>query len=328
LPAKPDLRRLHPSVWAVGLGAGGLVTCLATLATALAAVHRPSGRYAAIVLAGVRWSYPGLNSAAAVLVVLAATAAAALTLAGRAAWRQWRSYRRFVARIRPVASLDRDPRVRVIADPHPQAFCAGYVRPAVYVSRRTVEMLSEAELDAVLAHEHHHRRVRDPLRLACGRILGEALFFLPVLRSLADRCAAEAELTADRAAIGASDGRTAPLASALLAFEDRAPAGASGISPERVDALLGESVRWRAPLSGLVMSICALAGAGILVGLVSGSASVAVTFNLPVISNQPCIAMVAAVPLFSVPWVVIRWRRRGRRPGLTRGRRGSYDQAL
>ena len=60
---------------------------------------------------------------------------------------------------------------------------------AVYVSQRTVELLTEAELEAVLAHEHHHRRVRDPLRVAGGRILSEALFFVPVLRKLCERYA-------------------------------------------------------------------------------------------------------------------------------------------
>ncbi len=39
---------------------------------------------------------------------------------------------------------------------------------------------ADEELRAVLAHEQEHRRMRDPLRLAIGRILCEALFFLPV----------------------------------------------------------------------------------------------------------------------------------------------------
>ena len=305
--------RLRPSVLAVAVGVGGLAACCAALATAVAAVHRPSRGYGEIVLAGVRWSYPGLNPAGALLVVLAGTAAAALALAARAAWRQWRSYRRLVTRIRPAGPLDRDRRVRIITDPHPQAFCAGYLRPVVYVSRRTVEILADAELDAVLAHEHHHRRVRDPLRLACGRVLTEALFFLPVLGSLADRCAAEAELAADRTAIGASGGEASSLASALLAFEDTAPGGASRISPERVDALLGESVTWRPPLRQLVMSIVILAATGIVVWLVSGSASARPTFTLPFFSPRPCRAMAAALPLAGAAWALARWRRRRRR---------------
>jgi hypothetical protein len=309
LPAKLDAFRLRPSVLAIGLGAAGLVACWAALATAAAAVHRLPGGHREILLAGVRWTYPSLNSAGALVVGLAAIAATAMAMAMRAGWSQWRGYRRFVARIQAAEPLDRDPRVRIISDPHPQAFCAGYARPAVYVSRRAVEILSEGELDAVLAHEHHHRRARDPLRLACGRIVGEALFFLPALGSVADRCAAEAEFDADRAAIDASGGQTSPLASALLAFDEAAPPGASGISPERVDALLGESVSWRPPLRRLATSIGVLAGAGLLIWLASGSASAGATFNLPVLSSHPCVAMVAALLLCGA-WVLIRLRGR------------------
>ena len=78
----------------------------------------------------------------------------------------------------------------------------------------------------MLEHEDHHLRVRDPLRFACGRILSQALFFVPVLRPLGDRYGELAELQADDAAVRASAGQKAPLASALLGFE------ASG-TPER-----------------------------------------------------------------------------------------------
>ncbi len=59
------------------------------------------------------------------------------------------------------------------------------------------------------------------------------------MQPLCDRYADVVELSADRAAVRASAGREAPLASALLAFDENAPPGASGISPERVDSLLG-----------------------------------------------------------------------------------------
>lgn len=294
----------------VGLGLAGLVACAAALATTLAAVHPAAGGSGQILLAGLRFTYPSVNTAGALLVVLAGVGALALAVAARAAWRQWWRYRRFVARIGPLETFERDPRVRVIADPRLQAFCAGYVRPTVYVSRRTVELLSEPELDAVLAHEHHHRRGRDPLRVACGRIVSEALFFLPVLRSLCDRCADEAELCADQAAIHASGGRTAPLASALLAFEERAPAGASGISPERVDALLGQPNRWRPPMGRLVVSLVVLLGASVFVWLIGGSASARATFNLPFLSSQPCVVMAVGLPTLGLVGGLIRSRGR------------------
>ena len=67
----------------------------------------------------------------------------------------------------------------MFADP-PPAFLRRYLRPAVYVPSEPSTCSSDAELGAVLAHEHHHRRVRDPLRLACVRILSDALFIVPI----------------------------------------------------------------------------------------------------------------------------------------------------
>jgi len=57
-----------------------------------------------------------------------------------------------------------------------------------------VAALDDGALSAVLAHERHHARRRDPLRLATGRVLARALFFLPELRDLVNRQQALAEL--------------------------------------------------------------------------------------------------------------------------------------
>jgi Zn-dependent protease with chaperone function len=38
-----------------------------------------------------------------------------------------------------------------------------------------VALLDDSGLDAMLAHEHHHARRRDPLRLATGRVAGVGL---------------------------------------------------------------------------------------------------------------------------------------------------------
>jgi hypothetical protein len=158
-------------------------------------------------------------------------------------------------------------------------FCAGYLCPTVYASQQTVELLSDAELSAVLAHEHHHRRIRDPLRFACVRILSDALFFVPVLTRLSQRYADLAELSADRAAVHASGGEQAPLASALLAFDESGPPGVTGISPERVDSLLGQPIRWRLPLGLVGASIGSLAALGLLFWGASGAGSVHATLR-------------------------------------------------
>jgi len=186
------------------------------------------------------------------------------------------------------------------------------MRPAIYVSQRTLDLLTDDELEAVLAHEHHHLRVRDPLRFAYGSILSQALFFVPVLRPLCDRYGDVAELRADDAAIRASAGERAPLASALLVFDASGNPGVAGISPERVDSLLGHPVRWRVPRGPMLASLAALSGASGLIWQASAVASAHATFNLPFLSSQPCLGILTFLPLVGCVGV---FARRGRRTG-------------
>src|SRR5689334_12331301 len=208
-----------------------MLAAAAAVGAVIGSVHHASMGVGRFEVIGLILSYPKLNGAEWLLIGLAAVGATAITVAGRAAWRQRSAYRGFLDRLEVLGRLDSHPTVKVIAGKRPEAFCAGYLRPSIYISQGALELLSPPELDAVLAHENHHRLVRDPLRLAFGGILSQALFFVPVLRLLRDRYTDLAEVNADRAAVRASAGRQAPLASALLVFDASAPPGASGISP-------------------------------------------------------------------------------------------------
>jgi BlaR1 peptidase M56 len=183
----------------------------------------------------------------------------------------------------------------VIDDPLPQAFCVGHLRPRIYVSSGACERLDAAELAAVLAHEAHHARRRDPLRLAIVRVLADAVFFLPVLRRLSQRYRALAELAADEAAVRACRDR-APLASALLAFEDGPQPGAVGIEPERVDQLLGQRPRWELPLSLVSGALITLGG---LVGLVVVAARDVApgATDLALLSAEACMIAMTLAPI-------------------------------
>ena len=283
-------RAYHPlllplSFLLAGAGAGASA---APVGAAIASVHRASGMSASLQLAGIPFSYPRLNAAAWLLLGLALIGAYAIAVALRAVLHQRSAYRRWLARLEIVGRLRDHPSVQVIADPRPQAFCAGYLRPRVYVSQAALDLLSDAQLDAVLAHEHHHRRVRDPLSLACGRVFSQALFFLPALRALFGRYADLAELNADHAAVRARAGGRAALASALLAFD----AMGAGISPERVDSLLGQAAGWRRPWWLLSASFASLAGLTVVTWGASRAASARATFNFPFVSTRPCLAMV------------------------------------
>jgi Peptidase family M48 len=313
LPAGNDIRHSRVFGLALALGAAGLGLTATAVVAAAVSVHPDSAGAPQVALSGIRFTYPSLNGAAALLLILAILGTAVLEVALKSTWRQRRAYHAFTTTVGPVEPLRRVPGVKVITDSRPQAFCAGFLRPSVYISRRTVDLLTDEELDAVLAHEHHHRRLRDPLRLACGRILSEALFFVPVLRSLVAREADVAELRADRAAVCAREGGEAALASALLAFDESGPVGSTGISPERVDALLGQPSQWRLPTWRLAASFLILAALGLLVWRVSGMASAHASFNLPGLSSRPCIVVMTVLPFAGGIRKLTRCARRGAR---------------
>jgi Zn-dependent protease with chaperone function len=293
----------------VAIGAVGLAAAVAAVVTAAGSVHRASRGTHEVAIAGQQLTYPAVNVAAAVLLALAGLGAVVLAILVRGAWSQLRAYRRLARDIPVLGALPGHPGVSVIDDASPRAFCAGYLRPRVYVSRGAVELLSAAELGAVLSHEDRHRSTRDPLRFACGRLLSQALFFLPALRPLGDRYEELAEQKADQAAVRASAGERGPLAAALLAFDAAAPAGAAGISNERVDSLLGQPPRWQPPSPLIAFSLATLCSLVVVVWRASGAASAHATFNLPVLSSQPCMLVLALLPA-AVLLAAHVWRRR------------------
>lgn len=145
--------------------------------------------------------------------------------------------------------------VLVVSGTEPAAFCAGLLRPRVYVTQGAIAGLDAAELTAVLAHEAHHARRRDPLRLFATRVLGHALAPGRGLGGMSRRHAELAELAADASAVQRL-GRRGPLASALLVL-----GGARArIAPERVDHLLTSHADPWSPRAFLVVAGVALAG--------------------------------------------------------------------
>ena len=302
---------------AVAFGTAGLVAAAVAVGTVIGSVHRAAMGGGHLEVAGLALSYPEPNAAEWLLIGLAAVGATTITVACRATWRQRSAYRSFLEKLEVIGRVDGHPSVEVIAGSRPEAFCAGYLRPRVYISKGALDSLTTPQLEAVLAHEHHHQLVHDPLRFAVGRILARALFFVPVLRTLVERDADLAELNADGAAVRASAGRQGPLASALLVFDATAPPGASGISSARVDSLLGEPIRWRLPVWLMAASLAALAALSTLIWQVSGPASVRATLNVPFLSSHPCIAIMLALPLLGSVAAV---SRRARSGGIPRRR--------
>jgi Zn-dependent protease with chaperone function len=251
-----------------------------------------------VSILGRRLSYPTANLAAVVVVVLAAVGLAVIALMIAAIVRELAADRRLRRSLNARASREMDG-AWMIDDARPRAFCAGLLTPRVYVSSGAVGGLDAAALRAVLEHERHHVRRYDPLRLACGRVIVGALFFVPGRRELGKRLLSLTELSADESAINAVDDGHSALARAMLCFAEQSVGDdPSGIDPERVDHLLGdwESPSWHFPaglcvvaisLAGLLVTVAALAGR-----VASGSATLAPPF----LSRQPCIVMLALIP--------------------------------
>ena len=279
----------------VALGMVGIGVAALALAVAARAVTLESPSSNAVVEACRRFVLPQLSIGSVTALGLGSIAFAVLGLATKCALRQARDGRRFFRRL-PVLGRTPDGLAIVFADDRPRAFCAGLLHPRVYISTGAIDALADDELAAVLAHEAHHARQYDPLRIAFVRMLGEALFFLPVLQRLADRYAELAELAADAAALRRHRGDPRPLAAALLAFDERASSTVVGIAPERVDHLLGERPRWELPVALLAWAAVVVI-ALVVVAMRADDATAHTAISLPLLAAQLCMVAMAVGPL-------------------------------
>jgi len=278
------------------LGLLGVAATALGLVVALTRVSFELPSLDAVADACRRTGLTDLSVSSVLVLLLSSLSLAVLALAARSALAQLLSRRRFLRQLRVVGRARvGDYEALIIEDGRPQAFCTGLLRPRIYVSRGTLDLLDDGELCAVVAHEAHHARRRDPLRILIARALGDALFFLPVLGRLADRYAALAELAADDAAVQHS-GTRQPLAAALLAFDQAPHAAVVGIAPERVDHLFGERPRWEVPvalLAGGAVTIAGLLAVVLRTADATGQASV----KLPLLLAQACMVGMTVLPM-------------------------------
>jgi Zn-dependent protease with chaperone function len=302
-----DVWRLH-----VALALVGTMSVATALVVAVTRVDFSAPTLAELADACRRWALPHARPASILVLALGSLALASLVLAARALVRRILAARELERRLPVVGPLPGIRNGHLLADVDVHAFCLGWLRPRVYLSRGAVDVLGEDERAAVLAHERHHARRRDPLRLAVAQSLGEGLFFMPIVRRVADRYGALAELAADEAAVRAAGG-PAPLASALLAFEAHPSPAAVGVAHERVEHLMGRRPHYE--LSALLL----------IGGLVTTAALFAVTarlaqetdhasVGLPAILSQACMVAMAVVPLLLGAGALLGGRRVLRRP--------------
>jgi len=141
-----------------------------------------------------------------------------------------------------TASAAHIQRIACIQAGLPTAFCAGFLRPTVFISDSTVAMLSDDELAAVLHHEADHARRFEPLRRVAREAAADVLPFLPIVKWWSERCMERGEIEADLVAEHVV-GRSA-LAGALLVMS--APASAlaafTGQTELRARRLIGAEI--------------------------------------------------------------------------------------
>jgi Zn-dependent protease with chaperone function len=288
----PDLFRVTLAVATAALVVAAAALVIAAQAVTLsddAPVHRVEALGQTIV-------YPAANVAAIVVLALASVGLVALSLGLRSVAHQLLAQRRLAVRL-SGRCVRRAGTVRVIDDARPRAMCAGLLKPRIYVSTAALERLAPRELEAVLAHEAHHCRRRDPLRLAVAQVLSDALIFLPPVRRMARHHALLTEIDADAAAVRSAQGDPSGLAGAMLRIAgSEAPDGAVGIEAERVDSLLGRPPHRLLPLLFGAAVMGGLLLALLVVVLAGRTAAGYATLALPGLSRQPCVVALALVP--------------------------------
>jgi Zn-dependent protease with chaperone function len=163
--------------------------------------------------------------------------------------------------IRAAAERTGTSRVVTVHGATPEAVCAGIVRPCVVVTDALAEFLYPTEIDAVLLHEREHVRWREPLLRAALHAAGEVLFYLPLVRWLAQCRLEESELRADRAVLDRLGPK--PLAGALWVLGDgpalQGAAAFGSAAQLRVAQVLGEPVQ-RCRLACSTVAISAMGG--------------------------------------------------------------------
>ncbi|MFQ5947081.1 MAG: M56 family metallopeptidase [Anaerolineae bacterium] len=184
---------------------------------------------------------------------------------------------RLLLRLSQLAGLRQVP--RVLMYPRGANICAlGVRRPTIVLSRDLLNVLDEAELEAVLAHEVAHFRQRDYLLNWLG-VLARSLFFYLPPWAIGSRLFVEArEVRADRLAVTYAGDPLALAAALIKIWKHKAdrplPIGAQGLLEgsgnleARVRRLLERSSPprslWRSPLmAGLLVGSVLLVQASV-----------------------------------------------------------------
>ncbi len=143
----------------------------------------------------------------------------------------------------------------------PLAFTGGFMKPRIFLSTKLAEILDEKELRAVILHESHHQRSKDPFKGLVVSFISDFLFFLPVSNYLKKAFHLTSELTADACSVS-SEVDPLDLVSSLLKVQKLNGPAASWFSDPttvRANHLLGQPARIPLPLKRAFLTFALLA---------------------------------------------------------------------
>lgn len=170
-----------------------------------------------------------------------------------------------------LCAAGRVVRAQLVASEAAFAFCAGLVRPRIYVSTTLLARVSSAELEATLIHELAHARSRDPLRCWLVELILGSIWF-PWTRRLGDAYREAREARADAIAANRM-GDERPLLRALLKADALMPRpDACGLTAERHRAL--RHIRRSGPLLAVRERMALVSGLSMIAGLMLVAATV------------------------------------------------------
>ncbi|MEK6441840.1 M56 family metallopeptidase [Pseudonocardia sp. T1-2H] len=214
------------AAWSVPVA---LILAGVTIALPASALSTDLGQLIGACLARLRAAY-GTPGAAGVItagqVLSVATAARIAWAAGRVARRRRRQGRRHQLLVRLVGHRRPDLPAMVLDCPGAVAYSIAGRHPAVVVSSGAIDLLTEPQLGAVLAHENAHLLARHHRWQVTAALAAAAMPIVPMLREAPARVGRLLEMDADELAADHHEPRV--LASALVAVTSAGGSTAGG----------------------------------------------------------------------------------------------------
>lgn len=105
--------------------------------------------------------------------------------------------------------------VIVVSYPTTLAITMGFFKPRIIISTGLINLLTDEELNAVLAHELYHKNNRDPLKMFLLSLFSTTFRYIPILKWFHQKYRIVQEVLADEYAIE-RQATSASLSSALL----------------------------------------------------------------------------------------------------------------